>query len=173
MTSLVVDHIANHSGVMGYRDLREIRLIAPRQLMRRALVAVDTGVAGRQRLVHHCRRNSGHFGSVGRFGDTHFRYYMTASALGGIVRCQFLPNFLGEFESVTFVLRWCVELACQVSPELPGRLNVLHQAGEKAWRDVAVRATGANAERICVMQTMRQLFGRLAHFVTGRTKRVA
>src|SRR5664279_1879763 len=97
---------------------------------------------------------------------------MTVSALGGIVSFQLLPDLLCEFEPVTFVLRRCVEFPRQVSPELRRGCNMLYQAGEKARGHVAVRATGTNTERICVMLAMRQLFGRLAHFVTGRTKLV-
>ena len=32
---------------------------------------------------------------------------------------------------------------------------MLHQAGEKAWWHMAVRATGTNTERICIMLAMR------------------
>jgi hypothetical protein len=98
---------------------------------------------------------------------------MTASALGGIIRFQLIPDFLCECQAVIFVFCLCVEFSCQVSPELHGGRHVPHQPGQEGWRYVAVGAAGANTELIRVMHSMRKLLEWRIHFVAGSAKRVS
>jgi len=106
----------------------------------------------------------GYGGGGGRSASRHCGWRMTASALGGIIRFQLIPDFLCECQAVIFVFCLCVEFSCQVSPELHGGRHVPHQPGQEGWRYVAVGAAGANTELIRVMHSMRKLLEWRIHF---------
>jgi hypothetical protein len=94
-------------------------------------VAVDAGHAARsQRLVRAGRLRR-------LLRERHRGRRMAAAALGGVIRLQFLPDLLRQLQPVGLVLRRCVELAAQVTPDLartPGCGAPADRAGTPAAR---------------------------------------
>lgn len=71
---------------------------------------------------------------------------MAAAALGGIVRFEFLPDALGQRESMGLVFGGRVELKRQVTPRIRcPRFDMPQKTRYKCRRNVALGARGLNA----------------------------
>jgi len=92
---------------------------------------------------------------------------VTAAALSGVVRLEFLPYRLRQFGTMAFVFRRSIEFAKQVLLHFYAGLHMSDHPGNEFWRNMAVRTHRAHTGYILIVDTLRVFLKWRFHFMTG------